>query len=223
MRLPSHRSNRCVNRSSGETAAASSVTKAVFTTFAKPEPVEAVVAPPPPDPDVVLEQARARGEQAGYADGYARGREDGERALRDQADRLASLLDAATHDVREALFELEPQIIELAMAVAGRVVERELAADPELVVGVVRSALDAAAALPVVRVRVNPVDEPTLGAVWASLGPRNGGAPVELVADPSLQPGGCVIDTASGFVDAQPRTRLDELRMQVLPITEPPR
>jgi len=199
------------------------VKKAIFTTFAKPEPVKTVVAPPPPDPNVVLEQARAHGEEVGYADGYARGRDDAERALRDQVERLARLLDAATHDVREALFELEPQVIELATAVAGRVVEREIAADPDLVVGVVRSALDAASSLPVVRVRVNPIDEPTLAAVWASLGPRSGGVPVELVADRSLQPGGCVIDTASGFVDAQPRTRLDELRMQILPITEPPR
>lgn len=199
---------------------APAVKRAVFTTFEKPAPVEPIVEAPPPDPAVVLERARARGEAAGYADGYARGREDGERALRDQVERLARLLDAATHDVREALFELEPQVIELAMVVAGRVVEREIAADPELVVGVVRAALDATASLPVIRVRVNPSDEPTLAAVWASLGPASGGAPVELVADPSLQPGGCVVDTASGFVDAQPRTRLDELRMQVLPITE---
>ncbi|MGH2461097.1 MAG: FliH/SctL family protein [Chloroflexota bacterium] len=197
--------------------------KAIFATFAKPAPVEPVVEPAPPDPAVVLERARARGEEAGYADGYARGRADGERALREQAARLSQLLDQATHDLREALFELEPQVIELAMAVAGRVVERELAADPTLVVGVVRAALEAAATLPVIRVRVHPTDEPTLAAIWASLGPTSGGTPVELVADPALQPGGCVVDTASGFVDAQPRTRLDELRMQVLPITEAPR
>ncbi len=203
-------------------ASGPAVTKAVFSTFAPAPRSEQVAAPPPPDPTIVLEQARASAEKAGYAEGYARGRADAEGALRDQVERLTALVGAAVHDLREALFELEPQVIELAMTVAGRVVERELAADPELVVDVVRAALDAAVSLPVVRVRVHPADEPILAAAWASQG-STGGAPVELVADPTIQRGGCLIDTASGLVDAQPRTRLDELRMQVLPVTEGPR
>lgn len=197
------------------------VETAVFAAFASPEPAaESEVASL--DPAALLEQARTQATATGYADGYARGREAAESALRDQTRRLTSLLDGAEHDLRDALFALEPQVIELAMTVAGRVVEREIAAHPELVVEVVRAALTAAAKLPVVCVRVHPDDQPTLAAVWESLAPTRATNPVEIVVDPRIQPGGCVIDTASGFVDAQPRTRLDELRMQVLPVTGGP-
>ncbi len=195
------------------------VEPAVFFTFG---PIEPPPPPPtepaPPDPATILDQARREAEESGYADGYARGRADAERELREQIERLRTLVDGAVHDVRAAVLALEPEVVELALTVAGRVVEREITEHPELVVDVVRAALAAAATLPLVRVRVHPRDHQVVASVWSSLAPATEQPPVQLVADEDVQAGGCIIDTSSGLVDAQPRTRLDELRMQVLPI-----
>lgn len=197
------------------------VSRAVFETLrVEQPPVAPIKEAPPPDPSVVIEDARARAEARGYADGYARGRAAAEAELREAIERLRQLAANAAHDVQAALLQLEPQVIELALTVAGRVIERELSAHPEIVADVVHSALVAAGTLPVTRVRINPADRPFLEPIWETMCPSVGDTPLELVSDPEVQAGGCILDTASGFVDAQPRTRLDELRMQVLPIIE---
>jgi flagellar biosynthesis/type III secretory pathway protein FliH len=207
-----------------ETDSVSPVQSAVFAAFSSPPPSpDPSSEQPTPDPAVMLEEARRQAEEVGYAAGYARGREEGQRALREQAERLRRLLDAATHDLQETLREMEPGVIELAMTAASKVIEHEVATHPDVVVGVVRAALAAMGELPAVRVRVHPSDHPIVAAVWSSLDLAGAEPPRELVADPRIQVGGCVIDTVSGFVDAQPATRLDELRMQVLPIAEQPR
>ena len=199
----------------------SSAHRAVFVPFATvdaaPDPATEIE---PVDPSVILEQERAEAEAAGYAAGYARGQSDGELAWREQTERLAALVDAAVHDVQATLVELETQIVHLALAVAGRVVEQELADHPELVVDVVRATLRTVANLPIVRVRVHPDDYQFLETAWSTITRAAGDPPVELLADATIQRGGCVVDTASGFADSQPRTRLDEIRMHVLPIVE---
>lgn len=182
--------------------------------------VEAEAPPSPEDRADQLEMARAKAESDGYAEGYARGREAGESALAEQAARIAQMIDGAKHDVRETLLQLEPQVIELAMIVARRVIEREVAEHPDLVVDVIRAGLIAAANLPVVRVRVHPNDHQLVATVWASIQPASADPPVELVPDPQIEAGGCIIDTASGFVDAQPSARLNEIRNSVLPFVD---
>jgi flagellar assembly protein FliH len=173
---------------------------------------------PQPEPEVAdetaaleLEAARAEAREAGYADGFDVGRQAGEYALRVQAERLRGLLDRSAHDVQGAVDQLEPLVVELALVVAGRIVEEELASCPGHVVGVLRAALAAAGTVRVVRVRVHPEDRPLIDAAWLDESP----ATVEVVADPGIQRGGCVVDTAAGFVDAQPHARLEELRRQI--------
>lgn len=194
------------------------VRPAVFLAFDPVDPSPPSEQPAPVDPAIELARARKEAEEAGYAAGFARGRADAENALREQIERLRHLVDGAAHDVRSAVLALEPEVVELALTVAERVVEREITEHPELVVDVVRAALGAAANLPVVRVRVHPTDHEFIAAVWPSLAPATSQPPVQLVPDEDVQSGGCIIDTSTGLVDAQPRTRLDELRMQVLPI-----
>lgn len=160
-----------------------------------------------------LEARREEAEAAGYAAGYEVGRQAGERALRDQAVRLAELLDGATHEVQAAVRNLEPLVVELALTVAGRVVEQQIADCPEGIREVVRSALSAAGSVRVIRVRVHPNDQPFLEAVWPTLG--SGEQSFTLIADESVQPGGCIVDTAAGFVDAQPEVRIEEIRRQI--------
>lgn len=193
------------------------VQRAIFAPFgaAVDAPAEAV-EPAGPDPAEELARLRSAAEEDGYADGYARGREEGVRLLLAQAERFGAMLDRATHDVQATLEQLEPQLIELALTVAGRVVERELIDRPELVADVIRSALAAAGAIQIARVRVNPEDHPFLQRLWPTGGPSWGDLGVELLADPSVQKGGCIIDTAAGFVDGQPAARLEELRHQIL-------
>lgn len=163
-------------------------------------------------------KARQEAEAAGYSEGYARGQSEGERLYREHVDRLAQLMTRANHDLQTTLHELEPEIVELALTIAGRIVERELSLDREIVVDTVRSAIEAVGQLLVVRVRVHPDDYDVVAQAWSALATAKKDVPAELVADPKVQSGGCVVDTTTGFVDAQRNTRFDEIRKQLFAV-----
>lgn len=197
------------------------VRPAVFTAFPSPG-VKAPSEPTPddlvPDPTALLAEAQARAEAAGYADGFTQGRAAGEAIFNEQVGRLRKLVDGAVHDLQAALRQLEPQLVELTLAIAERVIERELTTQRDLVVDVVRASLSAAGSLPIVRVRVHPDDHAFVSVAWPSLSSFTAESQIELVPDPQIQPGGCIVDTTSGLIDAQPTTRLAEIREQLLAI-----
>lgn len=199
------------------------VRAAVFPSFAvESKPVVVEVESPPPNPEEAARERarlRAEAEREGYAAGLAQGRENGERLLREQAERLAGLLVSARVDLGQVVGQLEGAIIELALTVAGQVTHRTLTDHPEIVGDVVRSALTAAAGFPVLRVRVNPTDYAFLNDLWPAIDVAPSAGSVELREDASVEAGGCIVDTAAGFIDAQPSTRLEELRRQILSAT----
>jgi flagellar assembly protein FliH len=203
-------------------AGRAAVRRAVFVPI---EPVRPAPPPVVPDPIVEhaaeLERARLAAETDGFARGYARGQEQAQVAYQEQLARLRKLVDGVRNNLQDALNALEPQLIELAVVVAERIVERQLGADADLVARLVHSAVEAAAALPVLRVRVSPRDYPLLTKTWVDQTFSSVDAP-ELVEDASIEPGGCVVDTVSGFVDAQLSTRIAELRQQILASLEAP-
>ncbi len=193
-------------------------TRVVFRPFGSPASAPGKTLGGADDVAKAIEKLRGDAERAGYAAGYAAGHlegiEDGARSLRAQAERLRSLVDQASHDVQAALVQLEPEVVELALTVAGRVIESELVGHPELVNDVVRAALLSTGSVKIIRVRIHPDDYTALNSSWSTI--IGSGASVDLVSDPKVQRGGCVVDTASGFVDAQPEIRLDELRRQIV-------
>jgi flagellar assembly protein FliH len=102
--------------------------------------------------------------------------------------------------------------LEIGFAVAQRILEAELHADPTVVIGLVRTAVERAGASRSISVRVHPEDLAgvTSAAEAGELGA--GVAKIEVVPDPTLAPGDVLVDTDFGRVDGRLRTRLDELQ-----------
>jgi flagellar assembly protein FliH len=101
--------------------------------------------------------------------------------------------------------------VELALAVAAKVVAREVQTDLTLVVGVVRDTLAELQEATVVRLRVHPDDYDLVAPHWEQLRQQRGAEQGQLVTDERVQPGGCVVETAVGCVDAQLDTRLAQV------------
>lgn len=99
--------------------------------------------------------------------------------------------------------EAERDLVQLSLAIARRILRRELTVDPEVVAGVVRAALDRLAGVEIYRLRLNPADvAPVAEQVRQS---------VELVPDPALPRGSAVFETARGKLDASVETQLEEI------------
>ncbi len=117
--------------------------------------------------------------------------------LRLQAERLAE--------------QARADALEIGFRVAKRVLEAELSTSPDALFSLVRSALRRTGESRKVAVRVHPQDAAALAPALASGELGVATATVEVVKDPTLSPGDCVVDTDFGKVDGRLETRLEEL------------
>jgi flagellar assembly protein FliH len=177
-------------------------------------------APPHPDFSQVGEEARRQGHDEGRQQGYAEGRQQGyadgmaaaQAAAAEEIGRLARIAEGVLQDHAAFYRAAERQVIDLALQIAQKLVEREIQNVPDLAVGVIRAALEEMDARTSVRVRVNPEDAELLRRQWDEVVPPVIGADrAELVVDPRVRAGGAIIETAQSQVDAQLESKLVQL------------
>jgi flagellar assembly protein FliH len=169
-------------------------------------------APLAPDFAAIEEAAKLRGYNEGYEAGIAAGHAAAEEQMAELLGRLTQLV-GNVHESHAGFFRAaERQVVDLALQIAQKVVEKEVENMPDLAVGVIRSALEEMDARTAVRVRVSPDDEELLRRRWTQAVP-SGISPdkIEIQADDRVKSGGAVIETTQGQVDAQLDTKLAQL------------
>ncbi len=159
----------------------------------------------------VEDDARAREERA-FASGYAKGEAAGraQEAARIES-AVASLVAAAAamSDQRRKLRRgCEEDCVKLSIAIARRVLRRELSVDPEAVLGIVKAALARLEGREVERIRVHPDDAELIRRYIDGAAGRQ----LEVVGEPRVERGTCIIETARGALDASVETQLAEIQ-----------
>lgn len=152
-----------------------------------------------------VEQARAEGIRQGEAAAWDQAKRQTDQAAERMAAALADLAVFRSRFRHEA----EQQIVDLALAVARKILDRELHVDPEVLLGVVKAALAKLSLREVVEIRVNPAHG---SLVQAYLSRNVQGVEIRVQPDPSLEPGAVLIETARGAIDASVETQLMEIR-----------
>ena len=122
------------------------------------------------------------------------------------AQRLAGLVDELVDQMAQAAAQL-------AMAAAEAIIRRQADTDRDMVLRALREALSQLLAETEIRVRVNPADAEAVRQLAAELADR---LRLSVVEDDSIQPGGAVVSTPSGEVDASLDGQLQRLRRRVL-------
>jgi flagellar assembly protein FliH len=153
-------------------------------------------------------------------DAYARGYADGQRAgeatatarLEDVTTRLAlAIADlAAVRGV--SMRRAERDIVRLAVSMAERVLRREVDVDRELLVVMARVAIDRLGEHAAATIHLNPADYEAVSARHAA----ELGKAVELVADPSVARGGCIVRSSFGTIDTGIESQVRELSRALL-------
>ena len=159
-----------------------------------------------------LERAmQLRVQQAGETalqEGLRRGREEAAGELNPVLERLGrSVADLSTLRDRVRR-QAEADLVKLALAIAKRVLHRELTIDADAMQGVVRTALDRLQNREIDRVRVHPAHVGPIHKYLESIGRAPA---LEVLGDPSLNCGDAIFETSLGELDASVDSQLREI------------
>jgi flagellar assembly protein FliH len=156
--------------------------------------------------EIAARETQAR--KAGFEEGQAAARRSLEAPYREALGRAAQAV-AELASLRQRLRrETEEDLVRLAVAIARRILRREISTDPEAILGLVKAAFDRIDAREVIRLRAHPEDARTLEASFADLGlPER----IEVIADKKLERGALLIETERGELDASVETQLEEI------------
>jgi flagellar assembly protein FliH len=143
---------------------------------------------------------------------YTQGLAAGEAAAQQKLDPVLHSLNAIIAEVaglrKRVRAEAEDDAVKLAIAIARRVLYRELATDPEAILGLVKAAFGKLNARETHRLRLSPSNVAVVQEHRAKLQIPPG---LEVVADGSLTPGSAIFETSRGELDASVDTQLAEI------------
>jgi flagellar assembly protein FliH len=155
----------------------------------------------------------AEAERRGFQDGLARGMAEA-RARAEDALQAVAAAEQAVASVRDAyLAEAEGAAVELAFRIAEKVIGAAVASDPTVVLEVVSGALLRTTDRDHLVLEVNPRDFELVRDAASELAARLGGIRrMEVVSERRVEPGGCVVRTVEGEIDARISAQLERVR-----------
>jgi flagellar assembly protein FliH len=151
-----------------------------------------------------IEQART----AAFREGESIGRKQAAAEVQPVIERLARSIEELALLRPRLRREAEQDMLRLALAVARRILRRELAMDPEALHGLALAALEKMNTEQIHRVRVHPSMAPQMRALLENSAACGA---VEVIPDAGREPGALVFETERGNLDASVETQLEEI------------
>lgn len=122
--------------------------------------------------------------------------------------RLAETIETVSGVATEFITNAENELVELALQIAKKVVGREVTSDREIALTLVRVSLAKLHNRSVAEVHLHPEDFAFVNGQREKLDFRG---TLELVEDPSISLGGCLVHTETGDIDARIDSQFDEI------------
>jgi flagellar assembly protein FliH len=175
-------------------------------------------APPPvgtparllADATAEAERIRERAREEGHEEGRARGHADGVAETQAAAQALAAALADLHRQTDEIAQAVERDAVELAIALAAKILSGTLEVQPERVLDTVAGALRRIGDRRRITVLVDPADLEVVSAAIGALQARTGGIELcEVQADRRVGRGGAIVRTVESEVDASVQTQLE--------------
>jgi flagellar assembly protein FliH len=155
-----------------------------------------------------LERQIGAAHQKGFEEGQAAARQSLAGQLESMQMKLARSIEELTGSRLRYRRQAEQDVVALALAVARRILHRELTMAPDALLGLVKAALDKLEAREIHQVHVSRGDAPMLRQFFEQMGaPQK----VEVIPDASLAPGAVLIESSRGLLDASVDTQLSEI------------
>jgi len=169
------------------------------------------------------ERVREEAREAGYRQGYAEGAEEARRAVHQEYAAMlaeaAAVVEQAARMKRQMIAESEPFLVELSVAIAEKIISRQLTLERRWVIDLVREQLARRKETGTITVCVAPRNFELLREARSELRAAvDSRAELIIVPDSSVRDDGCVIRSDFGSVDARVETQLSEIRRALLAV-----
>ncbi len=147
-----------------------------------------------------------------YQEAYEKGTREAIEEARNEAELIREqarmVLKQAEEIRKQTLESLEQEIINLAVEIAEKVLNAKLELDPQIVVDLASESIKMLKERDKVILLVNPDEvglyEDRRYELEKELSPKG---ELHIIADHEIEPGGCVVETEYGYIDAQLKTR----------------
>jgi flagellar assembly protein FliH len=189
-----------------------SVTPIWWRDSAAAPPIQLAAPAPPISPAAAAPEDRERIEreayQRGFTDGKTVGKEQAAAEVQPVLERLSRCLSEVAALRPRMRRDAEKDLVKLSIAIARRVLHRELTLDPESIEGLIKVALDRLESRELCTVRVYPDQE---AAIRILLDRFSNAHKIEIISDKSLRLGDVLLETAHGSIDASVDAQLNEI------------
>ncbi|MDR1867166.1 MAG: flagellar assembly protein FliH [Treponema sp.] len=160
----------------------------------------------------VYAQATLVGREAGYTEGKAE--------VTRLIERVRTVLERAQEERAEILSETEGQIVDLVLLIARKIIKIISESQRDIIISNVIEALRKVKSRSTVNIRVNIADlKLTTDHTREFIALMEGVKDIHILEDSSVDPGGCIIETDLGEVDARISSQLSELESKILEIS----
>jgi flagellar assembly protein FliH len=169
-------------------------------------------------PQSLLEQYEKQGFERGLKEGEARAGKVHERNLSAAPSSITRVIEEFKTQ-REAYFSrIEPEVVQLALSIARKILHREAQMDPLLLTGMVRVALEKLDQGTRVRLRAHPEEVHFWNRYFSES--KTLAISPEIVGDASLQRGECALETEIGNTQISLETQLKEIEQGFFDLLE---
>ncbi len=163
---------------------------------------------PSPDIERQINDRIQSAHQKGVAEGEAAGKQQATAQYNAALEKVSRTVAEVASFKPRLRHESEEDVVKLAMAIARRILYRELTTDPSALLGLVRAALDKLDSREIQRLRVNPQDATVIQQQLQQIGtPRK----IDVVAESALPRGSAIFETTRGSLDVSTDTQLNEI------------
>lgn len=166
------------------------------------------------------ERIRRQAETAGRKAAEAAAERVLEQRVAERMEALVPALERVVHEIDqqkgEILSRWQRTALSVIIAIAERVVRRELSQKPEIALDLIAEALQLATGAADITLHVSPNDyenmRPQIERLSATVARL---APSQIVADPAVSVGGCRVETRFGVIDQQIESQLRRIEVEL--------
>lgn len=161
-----------------------------------------------------LSEGRKAGEEQGYQQGYEEGVKKAQEENREVLEELTAMLSAVEEMKADVLQKFQDELKKLAVAIAEKVIKKELSLDAQVMQEIIKKAMDDYVNQSWIKIIVSKDTKSQLVDADHSIidALRDISENVRIEASPDMKDGDCIIDLPDSMIDAGVETQMTKIK-----------